>query len=156
MVAANLGRMAEQGAGADASLLSGFDWMLSCTEEFDSTVVFVRDILGLTIARQGIAQTDSHFSRYACAELPDGGTLEIVEPSQAAGPLRGRQILCLRVPDLLEARAELERRGAVLASDVFVEGDGLGWIYVQAPAGNVYQIYGPVTRPGTSSPANGG
>jgi hypothetical protein len=117
--------------------------MLSCTTEFEATVAFVRDVLGLAIAREGIAQTDTHFSRYACANLPSGGTLEIVAPSESAGQLHGKQILCLTVPDLLEAQAEMERRGAVFVSDMFHEGD-LGWIYVQAPGGNIYQIYGPV------------
>ncbi|MGN6792050.1 MAG: VOC family protein [Streptosporangiaceae bacterium] len=128
----------------DAKLVTGFDWMLSCTTEFEATIAFVRDVLGLAIDRQGIAQTDTHFSRYACARLPNGGTLEIVEPSPTAGQLSGKQILCLTVPDLSEARAELERRGAVVVSDMFQEGADLGWIYVQAPGGNIYQIYGPV------------
>jgi catechol 2,3-dioxygenase-like lactoylglutathione lyase family enzyme len=118
--------------------------MLSCTTEFEATVAFVRDVLGLAIGREGIAQTDTHFSRYACANLPGGGTLEIVEPSPSAGQLHSKQILCLTVPDLLEARAEMEQRGAEFASGIFHEGD-LGWIYVQAPGGNIYQIYGPVS-----------
>jgi len=127
----------------EASLVTGFDWMLSCTSDFEATIAFVQDVMGLRIARQGTAQTDTHFSRFACANLPDGGTLEIVEPSQSAEQLRGKQILCLTVPDLLEAKTEMERRGAVFVGDMFREGD-LGWIYVQAPGGNIYQIYGPV------------
>jgi len=128
----------------DARLVTGFDWLLSCTTEFEATIAFVRDVLGLTIARQGTARTDTHFSRYACATLPSGDTLEIVEPSQSAGPLYGKQILCLQVPDLLQARAEMNSRGAVFVSELFDDGTGVGWIYVQAPAGNIYQIYGPV------------
>jgi catechol 2,3-dioxygenase-like lactoylglutathione lyase family enzyme len=128
----------------DARLVTGFDWMLSCTTEFEATIDFVREVLGLTIARQGTAQTDTHFSRYACATLPSGDTLEIVEPAQSAGQLYGKQILCLPVPHLLQARAEMERRGAVFVSELFDDGTGLGWIYLQAPGGNIYQIYGPV------------
>jgi catechol 2,3-dioxygenase-like lactoylglutathione lyase family enzyme len=128
----------------DARIVSGFDWMISCTTEFEATIAFVRDVLGLTIARQGPAQTDTHFSRYACATLPSGGTLEIAEPSRSAGPLQGKQVLCLAVPDLLQAQVEMQRRGAVFVSELFDDGTGVGWIYVQAPGGNVYQIYGPV------------
>jgi hypothetical protein len=128
----------------DARLVTGFDWLLSCTTEFEATIAFVRDVLGLTIARQGMAQTDTHFSRYACATLPSGDTLEIVEPAESAGQLSSKQILCLSVPDLLQARAEMESRGAVFVSELFDDSTGLGWIYLQAPGGNIYQIYGPV------------
>jgi hypothetical protein len=124
--------------------ITGFDWMLSCTTEFEPTVAFAREVLGLPITEQGVAQVDTRFSRYARAALPNGSTLEIVEPAQSAEPLRGRQILCLTVRNILEAKQELERRGAVFASEMIDDGQGLGWIYLQAPGGNVYQVYGPI------------
>ena len=125
-------------------LVTGFDWMLSCTTDFESTVGFVRDVLGLEIVKQGIARTDTQFARYACAATASGAVLEVVEPGPGAQHLRGRQILCLTVGDVVAARRELERRGAVLASDLFRDGEGLGWFYVGAPDGNIYQVYGPV------------
>lgn len=118
--------------------------MLSCTTEFDATIAFCRDVLGLEFTQQGVARTDAHFSRYAYTRLPDGQTLEIVEPSQTAPQLTGKQVLCLRVPDILAAIRELERRGATFASDLFDNREGLGWIYVRAPGDNVYQVYGPI------------
>lgn len=128
--------------GDDMALITGFDWMLSCTTQFEPTVAFVRDILGLEIVARGPARIDTHFSRFAYATLPDGGTLEVVEPANSAGHLRGKQILCLTVHDVAQAKQELERRGAVLASGVFDNGVGLGWFYVRAPDGNLYQVYG--------------
>ena len=127
----------------EVGLIRSFDWMLSCTTRFDSTVAFYRDVLGLTLADHGVARVDTHFSRYACAPLPAGGTLEVVEPGPAAQHLRGRQILCLRVEDILAAKTELEGRGALFMSGVFDNGEGLGWTYVRAPGENVYQVYGP-------------
>jgi catechol 2,3-dioxygenase-like lactoylglutathione lyase family enzyme/mannose-6-phosphate isomerase-like protein (cupin superfamily) len=131
---------------AEAPLVEGFDWMLSCTTEFDSTVAFYRDVLGLQFTKEGTATTDTHFSRYACAVVPEGGTLEVVEPSPASPDLQGKQVLCLRVRDIRAAMAELARRGAIFTSGLFNDGEGLGWVYVQAPGGNVYQIYGPIQR----------
>jgi hypothetical protein len=58
--------------------------------------------------------------------------------------LHGKQILCLAVTDLVQARAELDRRGADFVSEMFEDGTGVGWVYLQAPGGNIYQIYGPV------------
>ena len=129
--------------------------MLSCTTDFEPTLAFVRDVLGLKVFKQGIARTDTQFTRYACAALPGGGTLEVVEPAQSAAHMQGRQILCLRVRDIVEAKGELERRGAVFASDMFYDGEGLGWIYVQAPDRNIYQVYGPapdLSSPGSDDP----
>jgi catechol 2,3-dioxygenase-like lactoylglutathione lyase family enzyme len=137
-------------------LIVGFDWMLSCTTDFESTLAFVRDVLGMKVFKQGIAETDRQFARYACAALPSGDVLEVVEPVQPAVHVRGKQILCLAVRDFLEARRELERRGAVFASDIFHKA-GVGWIYVRAPGGNIYQIYGPFAgedRAGSSGPAH--
>jgi catechol 2,3-dioxygenase-like lactoylglutathione lyase family enzyme len=122
----------------------GFDWMLSCTTAFDQTVAFYRDILGLDVTEPRPARVDSNFARYACAVLPDGGTLEIVEPRPGENALRGRQILCLRVPAIHPALRDLEARGAHLVSGPFDNGEGLAWVYVRAPDGNVYQIYGDV------------
>ena len=131
---------------APDSFIVGFDWMLSCTTEFDSTVAFYRDVLDLELTEQGVATIDTQFSRYACASLPAGGTLEVVEPNESASALRGRQILCLRVSDLLRAKADLETRGAIFTTRIFNNDEGLGWIYVQAPDGNIYQIYGPIRQ----------
>src|SRR5262245_11670913 len=105
--------------------------MLSCTVEFDSTVAFYRDVLGLTVTQPRPAMVDSNFSRYAVAVLPDGGTLEIVEPTPASC-LQGRQILCLRVADIRPAMRDLQARGARIVSGLFDNGEGLGWVYIQA------------------------
>jgi catechol 2,3-dioxygenase-like lactoylglutathione lyase family enzyme len=130
--------------------ITGFDWMLSCSTEFDATVAFYRDVLGLDVSEPAAATVDTHFTRYAFAVLPDGGTLEIVEPRPAEQRLRGKQVLCLTVQNILGAKAELERRGATFVSGLFTNGEGLGWVYVQAPGGNVYQIYGPIANDGTA------
>jgi catechol 2,3-dioxygenase-like lactoylglutathione lyase family enzyme len=120
-----------------------FDWLLSCTVEFDATVSFLRDVLGLGVVEQGVPSIDTHFTRYACASLPSGKTLEVVEPAPSAAHLSGRQILCLKVRDLRDAIRDLQHRGASFASDVIDDGEGTGWFYVHAPGGNVFQVYGP-------------
>jgi catechol 2,3-dioxygenase-like lactoylglutathione lyase family enzyme len=129
---------------AGPALVTGFDWLLSCSVHFGETVAFIEEVLGLVVAERGDARFDPNFSRYAFARLPSGATLEVVEPAPAGERLRGRQILCLTVPDFRETRRELERRGAVFGSDVVSNDAGLAWIYVRAPGDVTYQIYGPV------------
>lgn len=127
----------------ESTFIRDFDWLLSCTAEFDATVSFLRDVLGLEIVEQGVPRIDINFTRYACAALPSGKMLEVVEPTRSAAHLSGRQILCLKVHDIHDAIQELQQRGANFASDVIDDGDGTGWIYVHAPGGNVFQVYGP-------------
>jgi hypothetical protein len=139
-------------AATDDGLVSDFDWMLSCTTNFEATVAFVRDVLGLDIRAQGQARVDKHFTRYACAGLPSGQVLEVVEPSEAGMHMNGKQILCFRSDDVHHARHTLEHRDAVIASDMIYDDEGTAWFYVQACDGNLYQIYGPVTKgPSTSA-----
>jgi catechol 2,3-dioxygenase-like lactoylglutathione lyase family enzyme/mannose-6-phosphate isomerase-like protein (cupin superfamily) len=148
-----IGASPSPGQAPAVRLVEGFDWMLSCTTEFDSTVAFYRDVLGLEFTKHGPATTDTHFSRYACAVVADGGTLEVVEPSPGAPQLRDKQVLCLRVRDIHHAMAELARRGAIFTSGLFDNGEGLGWVYIRAPGGNVYQVYGPIVDEGDRGPS---
>jgi hypothetical protein len=125
-------------------LITGFDYLLSCTTKFESTVGFMRDVLGLEITEQGIPRNDTRFSRHATVAVADGRTLEIVELAHDAEYLDGQQILCFTVPDVTAARDELERRGAAFVGDTIDDGEGLGWFYLQAPGEVIYQVYGPV------------
>jgi catechol 2,3-dioxygenase-like lactoylglutathione lyase family enzyme len=129
-------------AGLIAGLIADFDWMLSCTNEFDASTTFLRDVLGLPITSEGTAQNDLQFARYACVSMPQSGTVEVVEPTEAAVLLRGRQVLCFVVDDIAVAVRHLEERGATFVSDLIAGRDDLAWIYVRAKDGNVYQFYG--------------
>jgi catechol 2,3-dioxygenase-like lactoylglutathione lyase family enzyme len=123
-------------------ITEGINWAISCTSQFEQTVAFFRDILGLTLTAEGAPVTDTQFTRYAQFTLPIGGVLEIVEPSAAVQQLYTAPIVSFTVDDLTQARAELERCQIVFVAPIFRTDDGWGWTYFRAPDGAIYQLQG--------------
>jgi catechol 2,3-dioxygenase-like lactoylglutathione lyase family enzyme len=120
----------------------GVNWTITCTPEFERTVAFFRDIMGLNLAEEGIPVTDTQFSRYALLRLSNGGTLEIVEPaSEAVRVLYAAPIICFKVADLAQARHELTGKGVEFVTPIFRAQDHMCWTYLRAPDGHVYQIW---------------
>lgn len=120
----------------------GIIWTITCTPEFERTVAFFRDTMGVTLAEEGIPVTDTQFSRYALLRLPNGGTLEIVEPvDEAVRTLYAAPVVCFKVDDLAKARDELAGEGVEFVAPIFRAQDHSGWTYFRAPDGHVYQIW---------------
>jgi catechol 2,3-dioxygenase-like lactoylglutathione lyase family enzyme len=120
----------------------GIHWIIDCTPEFDRTVAFFRDIMGLRLAEEGIPVTDTQFARYALLRLPDGGTLEIVEPAdEAVGTLYAAPVITFKVDDLAQARRELSGNGVEFVAPIFQVQERVAWTYFRAPDGHVYQIW---------------
>jgi catechol 2,3-dioxygenase-like lactoylglutathione lyase family enzyme len=121
----------------------GIEWIIACTDQFDRSVEFFRDTLGLEVRREGIPITDQQFSRFAQIEMPNGVVLEIVEPRAAFREIYTAPVVSITVDDVPKARKELEGRHVEFLSPIFHAGGGWGWAYFRAPDGNVYQIQGP-------------
>jgi catechol 2,3-dioxygenase-like lactoylglutathione lyase family enzyme len=121
----------------------GINWVFSGTPEFERTVEFFRDVMGLRVAEEGIPVTDTQFTRYALIALPQGGTLEILEPKEPMRELYSALMLSVTVDDVIQARRELEDKGVEFVSPLFRAPDGVGWTYFRAPDGHVYQLAGP-------------
>lgn len=123
----------------------GPNWIITCTPEFERTVAFFRDTVGLSLTETGVPVTDTQFTRYALLRLPDGATLEIVEPAdEAVRALYTAPVLCLHVDDLVEAQRELADSGAEFMAPTFRAQDKMSWTYFRAPDGHVYQIWSGV------------
>ena len=58
------------------------EWLIEPTRNFQQAVYFYKEIIGLKLIEEGVAQTDYHFNRYAQFRLDNGITLEIVEPKE--------------------------------------------------------------------------
>jgi catechol 2,3-dioxygenase-like lactoylglutathione lyase family enzyme len=114
----------------------GLVWLGTRTRNFDETVRFFGETLGLRKAHE---KPD-----FTVFRLPNGDTVEVFGPSDtehehfAAGPVAG-----FLVDDLREARADLEAAGITFLSAVQRSEDGAGWSHSRGPDGNVYEI----TRP---------
>jgi predicted enzyme related to lactoylglutathione lyase len=120
----------------------GISWIITCTSNFDQTVAFFRDVMGLAVTQEGVPVTDTQFTRYAQIGLPNGPVLEIVEPDEFVRQLYTAPIVSFTVDDVAQARRELEGRQVEFVAPIFSTGEGLGWTYFRAPHRNVYQLQG--------------
>lgn len=111
----------------------GLAWLGIPTDDFEGTVAFLRDVLGLTVERE-----DEDF---AILRLPDGEAVEVFGPAQrdaeqfSTGPVVG-----FRVDDVRHAREEMEARGVEFVGPVHEVDGGTAWSHFRGPSGKVYEI----------------
>ena len=120
----------------------GISWVISCTSNFEQTVAFFRNVMGLAITDEGVPVTDTQFTRYAQIKMSNGVVLEIVEPDERVRQLYNAPIVSFTVDDVAQARRELEGIQVEFVAPIFSTKEGWGWTYFRAPDGNVYQIQG--------------
>ena len=118
----------------------GLNWVLTCTPNFEQTVAFFQDVLGLAVTARGVPVTDTQFTRYAQFTLANGNVLEIVEPAEGVREVYTAPIVSFTVDDVAQARRELEHRQVAFVAPIFRTKDGWGWTYFRAPDGQVYQL----------------
>ncbi len=116
-------------------------WVGTRTNNFDSTVDFFRDVLGLT--------PDFELPGFRVLKLPDGSKVEVFGPDTemnrhfTTGPVVG-----FLVDDVNAAASELRARGIEILHTAEDE-SGNGWVHFRAPDGNIYEF---TQDPGVSRP----
>jgi catechol 2,3-dioxygenase-like lactoylglutathione lyase family enzyme len=116
-------------------------WVGTRTNNFQSTVDFFQDVLGL--------QPDFDLPGFQVLKLPDGSKVEVFGPETemnrhfTTGPVVG-----FLVDDVDAATSELRARGVEI---VHAEEDesGNAWVHFRAPDGNIYEF---TQDPGVSRP----
>ena len=124
----------------------GIRWIGAATTNFDETVAFFRDVMGLAVTEEGVPVTDTQFTRYAQIKMPNEVVLEIVKPSETVRQLYKAPIVSITVDDVAQTRREMEDKHIKFVTPIFDTKEGWGWTYFRAPDGNVYQIQGPYRR----------
>jgi hypothetical protein len=125
-------------------ITAGIQWVITCTAEFEQTVAFFQNTLGLAISDSGIPTADLQFTRFVQFTLPNGSVLEVVEPKEHVRELYTAPIVSFTVDNLPQAQHELEEMHAEIVAPVVSTKDGWAWMYVRAPDGSIYQIQGPL------------
>jgi catechol 2,3-dioxygenase-like lactoylglutathione lyase family enzyme len=116
-------------------------WVGTRTNNFESTVDFFRDVLGLT--------PDFDLPGFRVLKLPDGSKVEIFGPDTemnrhfTTGPVVG-----FLVDDIGAAASELRAQGIEILYAAEDE-SGNGWVHFRAPDGNIYEF---TQDPGVSRP----
>src|SRR5919107_3777377 len=117
----------------------GLVWLGTRTRNFDETVRFFGDTLGL---RKSHEEPD-----FTVFRLPNGDTVEVFCPGDTgheyfgSGPVAG-----FLVDDVKEARADLEAAGISFLSPVRESHDGAAWSHFWGPDGNVYEVTTPAKQ----------
>ena len=117
----------------------GLVWLGTRTRNFDDTVRFFGDTLGLHTAHE---EPD-----FAVLMLPNGDKVEVFGPGREShahfdtGPVAG-----FLVDDVREARADLESGGIEFIGPVHGADDGGSWSHFMGPDGNVYEITTPAKQ----------
>jgi len=117
----------------------GLVWLGTRTHNFDETVEFFGDAIGL---HKALEELD-----FAVFRLPNGATVEVFGPGDTehehfdAGPVAG-----FLVDDVRAARAELEAGGIPFLSPLHESDDGAAWSHFRGPDGNVYEITTPAKQ----------
>jgi catechol 2,3-dioxygenase-like lactoylglutathione lyase family enzyme len=114
----------------------GLVWLGTRTRNFDETVGFFGDVLGLRAVHE-----EPDFTVF---KLPNGDSVEVFGPGERehehfdTGPVAG-----FLVNDVSEARADLEAAGISFIGPVHGAEDGGSWSHFTGPDGNVYEITTP-------------
>jgi predicted enzyme related to lactoylglutathione lyase len=117
----------------------GLVWLGTRTRNFDETVRFFGDTLGLPKSHE-----EPDFTVF---RLPNGDTVEVFGPGDTehehfdTGPVAG-----FLVDDVREARADLESAGISFLSPVQESEDGAAWSHFRGPDGNVYEVTTPAKQ----------
>jgi catechol 2,3-dioxygenase-like lactoylglutathione lyase family enzyme len=116
-------------------------WVGTRTDNFQPTVDFFRDVLGL--------QPDLDLPGFQVLKLPDGSKVEVFGPETemnrhfTTGPVVG-----FLVDDVDAAASELRASGIEIVYSAKDE-SGNGWVHFRAPDGNIYEF---TQDPGVSRP----
>jgi catechol 2,3-dioxygenase-like lactoylglutathione lyase family enzyme len=114
----------------------GLVWLGTRTRNFDDTVRFFGDTLGLRAVHE---EPD-----FAVLLLPNGDKVEVFGPGDRghehfdAGPVAG-----FLVDDVAEAREDLGSAGIEFIGPIHEADDGGSWSHFRGPDGNVYEITTP-------------
>lgn len=119
------------------------NWLIPCdSERFDDMKVFLRDVLGMQIAKEGTPDIDNKIQRYTRFATPSGN-VEVVEPERFSRDIFQGPILSLTVDNLAAACKNLDSRKIEFVAPIFHTKENWALIYFRAPDGRIYQIQGP-------------
>lgn len=120
--------------------VKGIRWLGVCAEDFDATVAFYRDVVGLPVGAQGPQSGASDpAARFAALPAPDGSFVEVFSAQLDERDLFRAPMTGFLVDSVPETRAAMESRGAVFLGPVG-RGGRFEWSYFRAPGGHVHQI----------------
>ena len=114
--------------------VSGFTWAGVRTKDFQGTVRFFSERMGLPVGFQDDAKGVAVFS------LPSGQMLEVFGPSYEHYDRHECPAIGFEVSDIREARRELEAAGMEFVSGLTEAEGGAAWTHFRGPDGFLYAL----------------
>ena len=108
-----------------------FSWVGIATDEFERSMRFYRDLLGLDVWVEG--------ERQAILKAASGQQLEIFGGGDRDKELTRAPVVAFEVDDLDAAREELLAAGIELIGEVG-RWNGFAWQYFRSPDGHIFEI----------------
>lgn len=129
--------------------MTGIDWILVPSHDFETTVAFFENTMGFAIEAQGRPTHDHQYARYVTFRTANGVVLEVVEPTGVCEALYTHPLVCISVPDLNACRTALEAEGTEFLTDTIETNTGAAWAYFRTPEGTPTQICADPNAPQT-------
>ena len=118
--------------------IAGYSWVGIRTEDFESTITFLADILGLPLTWRAADGEIAHFRQ------PSGQLFEVFGPNDAGIQTTTCPVVGFEVADVWAARQALEARGVQFVTEVLgTNDDGASWTYFRGPDGQLYELQRP-------------
>jgi len=111
--------------------VNSFSWVGVSTDDFDRSLSFFRDVLGLETWVEGEEQ--------AILKTASGQQLEIFGRDEREMELTCAPVVAFEVEDLDSAREELLAAGIELIGEVG-RWNGFAWQYFRSPDGHIFEI----------------
>ena len=119
----------------------GYSWVGIVTEDFEDTIRFFTEKLGLPLMRR---EDEAHFAHF---RLPSGQLFEVFGPNNEYARVHRSScpVVGFEVEDVWAAREELAHRGVEFVTEVHDEGskEDASWVYFRGPDGRLYELQRP-------------
>jgi len=111
--------------------VTGISWLGVGTKDFETTLAFFTDVLGLEIAAAG--------GKVALLRAGPAQTVEIFGEGTRGKALTVPPVAAFEVADVEAARRELEAKGVELVGEIG-RWNGFEWLYFRGPDRHVYAV----------------
>ena len=119
--------------------IRGYSWVGFVTGDFEGTLRFFTETLGLPLERR---EDDAGFAHL---RLPSGQLFEVFGPNSDYAQVHGDTcpVVGFEVEDVKAAQEELSRQGVEFVTEVEETEAGDAWVYFRGPDGRLYELQRP-------------
>ena len=113
--------------------ISSISWAGVRTSDFDGTIRYFSEIVGLSLTLRNDETEVAHF------RLESGDLFEVFGPNNRHVELHACPVFAFAVDDIESARKEMEGKGVEFVTEIRTHEDE-AWCYFRGPDGYLYEI----------------